>query len=166
MAQWSRGMIPALGAGGPGFKSRLSPNSFWCCVSLELPRVFAQQEERCPSCGNLHDNRFVGSLLSPAPTILYNNVGVIDHVSFRFLSGSVNPWPPNGQCRLIGLDVLLWSLVLACPQCTHPHLVISDLGCTCFNPNTISGPTPPLLYPPLPLQSWLSQMPCKTPHQH
>ena len=25
LAQWSRGMIPALGAGGPGFKSPLSP---------------------------------------------------------------------------------------------------------------------------------------------
>ena len=25
-AQWSSGMIPASGAGGPGFKSRLSPN--------------------------------------------------------------------------------------------------------------------------------------------
>ena len=24
-ARWSRGMIPALGAGGPGFKSRTSP---------------------------------------------------------------------------------------------------------------------------------------------
>ena len=25
LAQWSNGMIPASGAGGPGFKSRLSP---------------------------------------------------------------------------------------------------------------------------------------------
>ena len=25
VAQWSSGMIPASGAGGPGFKSRLSP---------------------------------------------------------------------------------------------------------------------------------------------
>ena len=28
-AQWSSGMIPASGAGGPGFKSRLSPFPFF-----------------------------------------------------------------------------------------------------------------------------------------
>ena len=28
MAKWSRGMIPALGAGGPGFKSRFGPCYF------------------------------------------------------------------------------------------------------------------------------------------
>ena len=28
VAQWSRGMIPALGAGGPGFNSRFGPKHF------------------------------------------------------------------------------------------------------------------------------------------
>ena len=36
VAQWSSGMIPASGAGGPGFKSRLSPNLlfelFWFII--------------------------------------------------------------------------------------------------------------------------------------
>ena len=34
MAQWSRGMIGASGAPGPGFKSRLSPTNFYFLESL------------------------------------------------------------------------------------------------------------------------------------
>ena len=34
VAQWSSGMIPASGAGGPGFKSRLSPNILLQNISL------------------------------------------------------------------------------------------------------------------------------------
>ena len=33
-AQWSSGMIPASGAGGPGFKSRLSPRYFFSLLKV------------------------------------------------------------------------------------------------------------------------------------
>ena len=42
-AQWSSGMIPASGAGGPGFKSRLSPKQFFSSNQKALSRFFFEQ---------------------------------------------------------------------------------------------------------------------------
>ena len=45
MACWSRGMIPALGAGGPGFKSRTGPILNYLVkdgFSLELCKIVSQ----------------------------------------------------------------------------------------------------------------------------
>ena len=44
MAQWSRGMIRASGARGPGFKSRLSPQ-FILFHYMQLKKMFSTNKE-------------------------------------------------------------------------------------------------------------------------
>ena len=48
-SEWSRGMIPALGAGGPGFESRFRPHH-WSFVT------YTKQSKFCRS--NFHTGRF------------------------------------------------------------------------------------------------------------
>lgn len=48
-AQWSRGMIPAWGAGGPRFESRLSPKIYFDFMNvLRLTFVFGIVLENLP----------------------------------------------------------------------------------------------------------------------
>ena len=46
---WSRGMIPASGAGGPGFKSRLSPDFYYFLIVINLKFTFADLHLKVPT---------------------------------------------------------------------------------------------------------------------
>ena len=61
LAQWSRGMIRASGARGPGFKSRLSPPNLF--FSIFSPYFSGQ--DGCHTCKNrLSPSRIQSELLS------------------------------------------------------------------------------------------------------
>ena len=62
VAQWSRGMIPASGAGGPGFKSRLSPATFFFPILPDPTQLVVFIDQRL-----LHS-----SLTSTVPEILFD----------------------------------------------------------------------------------------------
>ena len=55
MAQWSRGMILALGARGPGFKSRLSPLQILFYDRLQSTTT-SEQQKTAPACRDQDSN--------------------------------------------------------------------------------------------------------------
>ena len=64
MAQWSRGMIPALGAGGPGFKSRLSPSVLFAWVASKRKAKTQGAPGFEPGTSRSQVRRFTMALLS------------------------------------------------------------------------------------------------------
>ena len=96
MAKWSRGMIPALGAGGPGFKSRFGP----CILTVMLynfaflKKIGYQNYWKCwgSSPGPQTSNHWA---ISPAFT---DSMGSNAHIAFLMF-----------QIKIIHKDLYLWK---------------------------------------------------------